>query len=111
MKSDPEIARYMDMSPQAMSARARALREACKLSQEALADRLGLSVSAVKSWESTGPKSNGLRSVHVGKIATMMDIKTDFIILGDTREVVIRPELWRKAREVLLGIQDADPGS
>lgn len=96
MRLDAEIARTGDMSDAAISLRAKALRRALGMTQQAIADHLGVTVSAVKSWEAAA--GNGVRAAHVGKLSDLADVRADFLIRGDVRETVIRRELWERVR-------------
>lgn len=106
---DAEIAQTGNWSTAAMSRRAKAVRLALDgMTQEELANSLGLSVSAVKSWEST-KSSSGIRSSHIAALSSKAGIRTDFILLGETSEVVIRRDFWQSVREALLKLQAAHP--
>lgn len=99
--TDAELAMTGDMSNAAMSKRARAVRKAIPgLTQQALADRLGLTISAVKTWESEASNS-GIRAKNIYRLSQIAGIRTDFIISGDISDVVIRYEFWKKVRDHL----------
>ncbi len=101
MKKDHEIAMTGDMSDAAIGQRARVVRVALgTMTQAQLAERLQISTSAVKAWETPGRKG-GVRAKHIRELSDMAGIRSDFIIYGDIAEVLIRREFWLRVRAAL----------
>lgn len=61
------------------------LRERRKLSQEQLADLIGVSQVTVGNWE----QGKSIKHDHLKKISTVFDIPTDFL-LDDDKKVIIQ---------------------